>query len=277
MKLAALALSLLLLPLCQAQTSIDQLRDRLVGKPLFLRGQWSNDRLAFKADGTLHGKSHTLPLTLSGFNVESIDMKGSKLLLEGHRAGIEYQNGIPMRVAISDGLSDSPHFRKMTILIDAPAGGDLEPTLHAIFFDGQTETPPSLPISWQPYAQGHPFFLSSTATQQDTSSPSDRPSNTAHAEAVNVGPGIVPPKLTHMVDPRFNNTVRSMRFSGETVIALVVDTTGKPQDIFIRKPIGLGMDEEALQAVSQYVFQPATRDGTPVAVKIDVAVNFQIF
>lgn len=115
MKLAALALSLLLLPLCQAQTSIDQLRDRLVGKPLFLRGQWSNDRLAFKADGTLHGKSHTLPLTLSGFDVESIDMKGNKLLLEGHRAGLEYHKGVPKRVS----LSQDPSSERITILVDA--------------------------------------------------------------------------------------------------------------------------------------------------------------
>lgn len=67
-----------------------------------------------------------------------------------------------------------------------------------------------------------------------------------------------------------------MPHSGETVVGLVVDENGKAQDLFIRSPFGLGLDEEALRAVSQYVFRPATRGGLPVKVEMDVAVNFQI-
>src|SRR5580698_2238424 len=41
--------------------------------------------------------------------------------------------------------------------------------------------------------------------------------------------------------------------------------------------VGLGLDERAVAAVSQYTFQPATKDGSPVSVQLNVEVNFQIF
>jgi protein TonB len=37
------------------------------------------------------------------------------------------------------------------------------------------------------------------------------------------------------------------------------------------------LDEQAVKAVSQYTFQPATENGVPVAVELNVEVNFNIF
>jgi protein TonB len=41
--------------------------------------------------------------------------------------------------------------------------------------------------------------------------------------------------------------------------------------------VGMGLDEKAVEAVRQYKFKPATRDGKPVKVDLYVDVNFNIF
>ena len=41
--------------------------------------------------------------------------------------------------------------------------------------------------------------------------------------------------------------------------------------------IGLGLDEKAVEAVRQYKFKPAMKNGQPVTVEMNVEVNFQIF
>jgi len=40
--------------------------------------------------------------------------------------------------------------------------------------------------------------------------------------------------------------------------------------------LGLGLDEEALKAISQWKFQPAAKDGQPVAVQATIEVNFRL-
>jgi protein TonB len=39
----------------------------------------------------------------------------------------------------------------------------------------------------------------------------------------------------------------------------------------------MGLDEKAVEAVRQYKFKPATKDGKPVKVELSIDVNFQIF
>jgi TonB family protein len=41
--------------------------------------------------------------------------------------------------------------------------------------------------------------------------------------------------------------------------------------------LGLGLDEKAIQAVRQWTFQPALKDGRPVDVQITVEVQFRLY
>ena len=91
------------------------------------------------------------------------------------------------------------------------------------------------------------------------------------------GNGVSYPKLIYQVDPEFSEEARKAKFQGEVVVHLIVDATGKPTRVSISRPIGMGLDEKAKEAVSQYRFKPAMKDGHPVPVLMDVAVNFQIF
>jgi TonB family protein len=56
-----------------------------------------------------------------------------------------------------------------------------------------------------------------------------------------------------------------------------VDKDGKPKNIRISRPLGYGLDEKAVQAVSTWRFKPAEKDGIPVNVEIAVEVNFHLY
>jgi periplasmic protein TonB len=44
------------------------------------------------------------------------------------------------------------------------------------------------------------------------------------------------------------------------------------------RPLGMGLDEKALEAVRKYKFKPALKDGrTPVPVMVTIAVNFRLY
>ena len=66
-------------------------------------------------------------------------------------------------------------------------------------------------------------------------------------------------------------------FEAISLITLIVDAEGNPQNVCVKKPAGYGLDGQAVRAVEQYRSDPATRDGSPVPVRISVEVNFRLY
>ena len=60
-------------------------------------------------------------------------------------------------------------------------------------------------------------------------------------------------------------------------MGLIVDKEGHPHNIHILSPLGAGLDAKAVQAVATWKFQPAEKDGEPVAVQIAVEVDFHLY
>ena len=92
-----------------------------------------------------------------------------------------------------------------------------------------------------------------------------------------VGGSVRPPVLLHSVDPEYSESARKAKLSGDVIVGLTVDAAGEPQNVHVTRGLGNELDEKAIEAVQQYRFKPATKDGEPVAVALNVAVNFQIF
>jgi len=42
------------------------------------------------------------------------------------------------------------------------------------------------------------------------------------------------------------------------------------------KPLGKGLDEKAMDAVKTWRFEPATKEGAPVAIQIQIEVTFRL-
>jgi TonB family protein len=57
----------------------------------------------------------------------------------------------------------------------------------------------------------------------------------------------------------------------------VIGPDGKPVEIAVGRPIGFGLDENAVEAIRKAAFEPAIKDGKPVAVELDLVVEFHIY
>jgi protein TonB len=92
-----------------------------------------------------------------------------------------------------------------------------------------------------------------------------------------VGGSVRPPIAIYTPDPEFSEEARKAKFSGNVVVSLIVDASGNPKNVHVLRGVGMGLDEKAVAAVQQYKFKPALQNGKPVAVYLNVEVNFQIF
>jgi len=92
-----------------------------------------------------------------------------------------------------------------------------------------------------------------------------------------VGGGVSAPKIIYQPDPEYSEEARKAKYSGTCMLWLVVGPDGKPRDIRVARTLGLGLDEKAIEAVRTWRFEPAMRDGKPVAVMINVEVSFRLY
>src|SRR5436190_1939732 len=92
-----------------------------------------------------------------------------------------------------------------------------------------------------------------------------------------VGGGVSAPRTLYAPDPEYSEEARRSRFQGSVLLALIVGPDGNPRELSIMRSLGLGLDEKALDAVRTWRFEPARKDGVPVAVQISVEVNFRLY
>jgi TonB family protein len=91
------------------------------------------------------------------------------------------------------------------------------------------------------------------------------------------GEGVTPPKAIYVTDPAYDEKARKQKYQGVCVVSLIVGADGQPRDVKVVRAIGKGLDAKAIEAVSKWRFKPATKNGEPVAVKINVEVSFRIY
>jgi periplasmic protein TonB len=92
-----------------------------------------------------------------------------------------------------------------------------------------------------------------------------------------VGGGVSAPRPVFTPDPEYSEEARKAKYQGTCVLWLIVGPDGKPRDIKVARTLGLGLDEKAIEAVKQWKFDPAMKDGKPVAVQINVEVSFRLY
>jgi TonB family protein len=114
-------------------------------------------------------------------------------------------------------------------------------------------------------------------SSQDTSKAESLPSKTIEKNGVyQVGGDVLPPTVIYAPEPKYTNKARLFAKQGHCLISLIVDVQGKPQNIEVKKKAGMGLDKNAVAAVKQYRFKPATLNGKPVPVQLDIDVHFRI-
>jgi TonB family protein len=88
-------------------------------------------------------------------------------------------------------------------------------------------------------------------------------------------PGISAPTIIKRVEPRYTDEARQERVVGSVILQTVIQTNGTADIVKIVKPMPFGLTESAFEALQQWRFTPAVRNGKeiPVAANIEVAFN----
>lgn len=92
-----------------------------------------------------------------------------------------------------------------------------------------------------------------------------------------VGNGVSPPVPIYQPDPGYSDSARNEKYQGTLALGIVVDKTGQVSRIKIAKPLGMGLDEKAVERVGIWKFKPARHNGEPVAVEVSVEVTFNLY
>jgi TonB family protein len=90
------------------------------------------------------------------------------------------------------------------------------------------------------------------------------------------GSGIAPPRLLREVKADYTEEARQRGISGDVVLEIVIRRDGSVGDVRILKGLPGGLNDRAIQAVRQWRFSPATRQGAAVDVFVEVAVEFKL-
>jgi len=94
--------------------------------------------------------------------------------------------------------------------------------------------------------------------------------------AYRIGGGVSPPTVVFKVEPEYSEEARKAKFQGTVVLFVVVDEKGNPKDLRVIRPLGLGLDQKAIEAVEKWRFNPGKKDGKPVPVQATIEVNFRL-
>ena len=92
-----------------------------------------------------------------------------------------------------------------------------------------------------------------------------------------VGGGVSPPRQIYAPEPEFSEEARKAKYQGVCTLGLIVGTDGRPSNIRVLSSLGMGLDEKAIEAVKNWKFEPAMKDGHPVRVEIAVEVDFHLY
>lgn len=85
-----------------------------------------------------------------------------------------------------------------------------------------------------------------------------------------------PPRALEKIPPSYPEEARKQRIQGVVVLRTVIAEDGSVTDVEVLKGQPEGLSEAAVEAVSQWRFEPATLNGKPIAVYYNLTINFRL-
>jgi TonB family protein len=275
--------------LTTAAASDQQLDKVLTGrfheKLVRLRLPLEQNSQEFNAEGQPLTAANMGPWTVyGGMIVNKIVIDSDKLRLEGKRVLYVFKDDRLAPFREDDKV-------RITIRLNAPLSSeeDANAVLNRVFLSKNEDVLDSVPPYWRQYL-AHPVVPANkpkTGEDQKSSEPqnhqgiSSSPALTDQhpipwdQEVAHVGEAnVTAPKILFQPEPEFSDPARKLHLKGVVGLNIVVDQAGRVSDVRIVKPMGAGLDENAVNTVRTWRFAPATKDGRPVAVAVYIEVDF---
>jgi protein TonB len=87
---------------------------------------------------------------------------------------------------------------------------------------------------------------------------------------------ITPPRVTYSPDPEYDQASRKAKIEGTVVLRIIVTRDGLVKDPRIKRGLCEALDKRAVETVSQWKFNPATKNGKPVSLYLIVEVSYKL-
>jgi len=88
--------------------------------------------------------------------------------------------------------------------------------------------------------------------------------------------GVTRPVVLHKFEPAYSDEARNAMYQGTALLLVELDTKGRVGSVKVLNRLGLGLDEKAIEAVKQWRFKPAFRNGQPVTMDAEIEVHFRL-
>jgi TonB family protein len=89
-------------------------------------------------------------------------------------------------------------------------------------------------------------------------------------------PGLPICEPIQKTDPEYTEEARLAELEGSVLLHGVIGQDGFAHDLQVIGPLGLGLDEKAIEAVKQWHFQPVACQGGPNRMAAEIAVDFRL-
>ncbi|MGH9532099.1 MAG: energy transducer TonB [Terriglobales bacterium] len=273
-----LALGLLALP--NPLKSADQveriLKRQYEGQEVVLRHFNSGSRLEVASNGELLAWGPVGSWTLySHVYIEKVKVMGSDVVLDGRRQFLVYDDS---RKTFEVGEKNRKKQERVVIVLRGVLpGGEamIRDRLAQIFLKPNEHLYELVPVFWRR------FLCEDVNARASAEQKRECPVDADFREAPKEGTQkyLIPPKAVHTPDPEYTNPGRGAKLQGRLEIWMLVDREGKPAATRIAKPLGMGLDESAFEAVNQWRFQPARNKdtGEPAPYIVKVEVSFRLW
>jgi TonB family protein len=281
----------------QAGSELEQrLRGQYDHKTLVLRNFYHGGRLSYDSAGSpANASAASGEWTMDGFvRVKSLDLSGQHLTIKADRLPV-VNGGRSFQVN-----NEKENSLRIEVKFDPGAitGDKVDTALSRIFLTTQDRLANVVPDYWKPCVlaastgqggkQYHacsfppgfsaiPGVVYSSQETPKSGEASSGESNISEGTMFRPGKGVSPPRVLSQAAPEFSEPARRAKYRGTVVLSLVVDKMGQVRNIRILSPVGFGLDQKAVEAVSKWKFDPGRKDGEPVAVLIAVEVDFHLY
>lgn len=118
-------------------------------------------------------------------------------------------------------------------------------------------------------------------TRDNTNGALDEANNyLEHAgQAIYLPPPALPNLIGHAIqkiEPEYTDEARLAELEGTVVLSARIDEEGVPQNLEVKEPIGLGLDEKAVEAVKQWHFAPVVNHDPLLKAATQIQVGFRL-
>ena len=282
--LSALLLFLMVVTAAAGQSVEAALNTQYGGKILALRHPLEKNSQVYDVTGkTLKGGDEG-PWTLYGrFLVKTIRVNKVSILVEGQRLVYVRSGSDLAPVATRQKL-------KVQINFTTPPASPEEANalLGHVFALTDEDVVQLAPYFWQSYLSDELLHTNLNKSKEPEAPAAERAKRIMVVEVepdgrvkpgsfVEMRDGVARPRAKFTPEPQYTDAARKQRYQGTLVLSVIVDEMGKIKAPRILRPLGMGLDDNAVKAILTWRFEPGKVDGKPVAVQMNVEVAFNLY